>query len=116
MRITKGNINMKRNILITTLLVAATSMIGCNKTQSGAAFGALAGQAIGKDTKGTLIGAGIGMLIGNMADESQRQQDAGKTTRHTTTKRVLNSDGTYSTVGQETTTSTETVDGYQSLP
>ncbi|MGL5964810.1 MAG: OmpA family protein [Fusobacteriaceae bacterium] len=30
----------------------------------GAAFGAIVGQAIGKDTKGTLIGAGIGALAG----------------------------------------------------
>ena len=107
---------MNRNILITTVLVAATSLVGCTKTQSGAAFGALVGQAIGKDTKGTLIGAGVGMLVGNMAEESQRQQDAGKTTRQTTTKTVLNPDGTYSTVGHETTTSTETVGGYQGLP
>lgn len=33
-------------------------------TGVGAAVGAIAGQAIGKDTKGTLIGAGIGAILG----------------------------------------------------
>lgn len=33
-------------------------------TAGGAAVGALAGQLIGKDTKGTLIGAGVGALLG----------------------------------------------------
>ncbi|OGQ96046.1 MAG: hypothetical protein A2521_14335 [Deltaproteobacteria bacterium RIFOXYD12_FULL_57_12] len=41
----------------------------------GAGIGALAGQAIGRDTGGTLLGAGIGTLlgaiVGNAVDQSQ---------------------------------------------
>lgn len=35
-----------------------------NTTQNFPAVGALAGQIIGKDTKGTLIGAAVGSLLG----------------------------------------------------
>ncbi len=61
-----------RKIVASGLL--AVALIGCtgmetlgNKTTGagvGAATGALIGQLIGKDTKGTLIGAGIGGLAG----------------------------------------------------
>ena len=114
---------MNKNILITTLLVAATSMVGCNKTEQGAAFGAgigaLAGQAIGGNSKGTLIGAGVGALLGGAIGNSETKEygnNGSYTTRSSTTRTVLNPDGTTTTTGQETTNSTETVDGYQSLP
>lgn len=69
-----------------TLLVLITYMAGCEtKAGTGAAVGAgggaLAGQAIGRNTEGTLIGAGVGAvggyLIGNEMDKSEsRNQQA----------------------------------------
>lgn len=61
-------------------------LAGCNaqvnKAQSGAAMGgvggALVGQAIGRDTKATLIGAAVGTMlgymVGNEMDKYDRQQ------------------------------------------
>jgi len=64
--------------LFTTLSVAALltcSLLGCTKTEEGAAWGAgigaLAGQAIGGDTGSTLIGAGAGALLGGAIGNSQ---------------------------------------------
>jgi outer membrane protein OmpA-like peptidoglycan-associated protein len=65
--------------LLTFLLAAAIALAGCSqpmtKTQKGAAIGtgvgaaagAGLGQAIGHDTKSTLIGAGIGAVVGGLA-------------------------------------------------
>ena len=116
---------MNKTFLITTMVTASAFLTGCNKTEQGASFGAgigaLAGQAIGGDTEGTLIGAGIGALLGGAIGNDQepaRQQfpnSNGITTRETTTRRVLNSDGTYTTHGEETTRSAETVSGYEGL-
>lgn len=52
----------------------------------GAGIGALMGQAIGRDTEGTLLGAGIGTLlgaiVGNAADQShQAARDAAITNK-----------------------------------
>lgn len=71
---------MKNTKKILTSLLLGLTLVGCtsspfldetgsvNKktsgTAGGAAAGALIGQLIGKDTKGTLIGAGIGALAG----------------------------------------------------
>lgn len=55
-------------LLLTSSLLGACSTVNVNKktsgTAGGAAAGAVIGQLIGKDTKGTLIGAGIGALAG----------------------------------------------------
>jgi uncharacterized protein YcfJ len=122
---TKGIHKMNRTTLITTVLSASALLVGCNKTEEGATWGAgigaLAGQAFGGDTEGTLIGAGVGALIGGAIgndQESSRQQfpnSNGITARETTTRRVLNPDGTYTTYGEETTRSAETVSGYHGL-
>jgi len=113
------------NKVITTLgLVSVLSLTGCNKTESGASFGAgigaLAGQAIGGDTEATLIGAGIGALVGGAVGNDQQNQHHqalnGMTQRRSTTRTVLNPDGTYTTVGTETTDSYQREDGYQGLP
>ena len=109
------------------------SLIGCagnspqtNGALMGAGLGALAGQAIGGDTDATLIGAGVGALAGTVmggqqewegrGSNSEARRQHGQTTRSSTTRRVLNPDGTYTTEGTETTESTETTDGYQGLP
>ena len=77
---------MKRRIPILALVAALTSsaglLSGCNDAQSGAllgaGIGALAGQAIGGDTKATVIGAavggGAGYVIGNESDKAKHQQ------------------------------------------
>ena len=69
--------------LILTFIVAAVLTTGCvTKTGSGAllggALGALAGQAIGKDTKGTLIGAGVGAAIGGAIGNQEDARDGNK--------------------------------------
>ena len=115
------------NKVITTIgLVSVFSLTGCNKTEEGASFGAgigaLAGQAIGGDTEATLIGAGVGALLGGAIGNDQQSHNNsyntpnGMTQRRSTTRTVLNADGTYSTVRSETTDSYEQQDGYQGLP
>ena len=65
----------KAIIGMTIATIATGSLLGCNKTEEGAAWGAgigaLAGQAIGGDTGATLIGAGAGALIGGAVGNSQ---------------------------------------------
>ena len=114
------------NKIITTLgIVSVLTLTGCNKTESGASWGAgigaLAGQAIGGNTEATLIGAGVGALLGGAIGNDQQQQRQhqalnGYTQRRSQTRTVLNPDGTYTTVGSETTDSYEQQDGYQGLP
>ncbi len=72
---------MKRLILATVLLVffaAGCTAPGYYNTQrgavGGAGLGALAGQAIGRNTESTLIGAGIGGLMGTVIGNSYDQQ------------------------------------------
>lgn len=75
---------MKKNILIVSLLATMFLSVSCAtipedryNTQKGAAIGAgigaLLGQAIGRDTEGTLIGAGIGTLFGAIAGNAVDQ-------------------------------------------
>ena len=115
------------NKVITTLgVVSVLTLTGCNKTESGASFGAgigaLAGQAIGGNTEATLIGAGIGALVGGAVGNDQQNQNQhhqalnGYTQRRSQTRTVLNPDGTTTTVGSETTDSYQQEDGYQGLP
>lgn len=117
---------MKTNTtLIITTVLTAVSLVGCNKTEEGASWGAgigaLAGQAIGGDTESTLIGAGAGALLGGLIGNDQQNQqqqnhNGSYTQRRSTTRTVLNPDGTYSTTGAETTESYQESDGYQGLP
>jgi surface antigen len=66
---------------ITSLILAsvfALSLSGCTTTEQtaigGAAAGALIGQVAGKDTKATLIGAGIGAVSGAVIGKSMEKQ------------------------------------------
>ena len=81
-------------IMLLTILCLTASCAGVPpdryNTQKGAAvgagIGALMGQAIGRDTEGTLLGAGIGTLlgaiVGNAADQSyQAARDAAITNK-----------------------------------
>ena len=72
---------MSRTVLMLGLCLMFVS--GCvTKTGSGAllggALGALAGQAIGKDTKGTLIGAGVGAAVGGAIGNQEDAKDKKK--------------------------------------
>ena len=114
---------MNRTIVgIALTALATTSLLGCTKTEEGAAFGAgigaLAGQAIGGDTGGTIIGAGIGALVGSsmVNDQEEQQQGANESTlRRTTVHETLNPDGTITRTGTTTTTSSQSSDGYSGL-
>ena len=75
---------MKKNTLIVLLLSVMILSASCAtipedryNTQKGAAIGAgigaLLGQAIGRDTEGTLLGAGIGTVIGAIAGNAVDQ-------------------------------------------
>jgi uncharacterized protein YcfJ len=75
---------MKKNMLIVFLLSLMLLSVSCAtvpqdryNTQKGAAIGAgigaLLGQAIGRDTEGTLLGAGIGTVIGAIAGNAVDQ-------------------------------------------
>jgi len=72
----KGLPRMKKFLTTCTVATLLTfSLLGCTKTEEGAAWGAgigaLAGQAIGGDTGATLIGAGAGAIIGGGIGNSQ---------------------------------------------
>ena len=87
---------MKRKKLVAALSLPCllTVLSACQGPNSalrtgglGAAVGALAGQAIGHDTKSTLIGAGVGGIAGYIAgnevdkDNLSRQQEEQRATR-----------------------------------
>ena len=118
---------MNKTLLgLTLTALATTTLLGCSKTEEGAAWGAgigaLAGQAIGGDTGGTLIGAGVGALVGgaignDQEKQQQQQQEAaqGQTIRRTTIHETLDADGNVVRTGTTTTTSSQTSDGYTGL-
>ncbi len=60
---------------VSIFTIVSVALLGCTKTEEGAAWGAgigaLAGQAIGGDTGGTLIGAGAGAIVGGAIGNSQ---------------------------------------------
>ncbi len=94
---------MKGKKSIASMLLALT-LIGCtgspygNKATGaagGAAAGALLGQIIGKDTKGTLIGAGVGALAGLGWGAYRDQQEAELKARLKNTGVQVNRDGEY---------------------
>jgi len=115
---------MNKNLILTMGVSTLICLTGCNKVEEGASWGAgigaLAGQAIGNNTESTLIGAGAGAIIGGMFGNDQQQghynSDGSYTQRRSQTRTVLNADGTYTTVGTETTDSYQEQDGYQGLP
>lgn len=87
----------KMFLLAPCVLVISSCAVPHNGSQPylgagiGAALGAIAGQAIGKDTEGTLIGGAAGAIIGYLIAEhivSRNNQIAGATqTRNTMPKR-----------------------------
>jgi uncharacterized membrane protein YebE (DUF533 family) len=77
---------MKRAAILILVLATGLATYSCAtegyNTQKGAALGAiggaLAGQAIGRNTAGTLIGAAGGALVGAIAGNAVDQERAGR--------------------------------------
>lgn len=91
---------MKKNILIVLTLSVLLLSVSCAtipqdryNTQKGAAIGAgigaLLGQAIGRDTEGTLLGAGIGTVVGAIAGNAVDQDYQAARDAATLNKRVV---------------------------
>jgi hypothetical protein len=123
-----------------TILIGTTLIMGGCGTLAGAGIGALAGQAIGGNTTATLIGAGIGAASGLILEEVdkdnkqktaaqvaaaeervryeewQRRERKGYATHKSTTRRILNPDGTVTETGTEIVTSEQQTSGYEGLP
>lgn len=73
----------KQTVILFSILILSSSCVGTtNKAQTGglggAAGGALIGQIIGRDTKSTLLGAGIGGLLGYMIGNEMDKTDQQK--------------------------------------
>ena len=94
---------MKKIVMITVILsvvVAGCANTGRYNTQKGAAIGAgagaIAGQAIGRNTESTLIGTGVGALLGTIvgnyedqrATELSSRPDPGQANYHEQTRYV----------------------------
>ncbi len=68
-------------LIIMSMVVVGCANTGRYNTQKGAAagagLGAIAGQAIGRNTEATLLGAGVGTLLGSIYGnlEDQRASD-----------------------------------------
>ena len=60
---------------LTTSGCATTPSKGTSGAAIGAATGAIAGQAIGRDTKGTLLGAAVGGLLGYIIGNEMDKYD-----------------------------------------
>ena len=77
---------MKKNfVFLVCIVVLTVALSGCgnyarNAALAGAGAGAVTGQAIGKSTESTLIGAAVGMFLGymggNEADKYQKNYRA----------------------------------------
>jgi outer membrane lipoprotein SlyB len=91
---------MKKNILIALIFSVLFLSVSCAtipqdryNTQKGAAIGAglgaLLGQAIGRDTEGTLLGAGIGTVVGAIAGNAVDQDYQAARDAATLNKRVV---------------------------
>lgn len=85
-------------VLLALTLISCTGAEYNNKvtgTLGGTVTGALVGQLIGKDTKGTLIGAGIGALAGLGWGAYRDQQEVELRARLKNTGVEVNRDGEY---------------------
>lgn len=80
-------------LLLFTAASCATVPEDRYNTQKGAAIGAgigaLLGQAIGRDTQGTLLGAGIGTVVGAIAGNAVDQEYQAARDAAATNKRVV---------------------------
>jgi outer membrane lipoprotein SlyB len=67
-------------LIIVSMVVAGCANTGRYNTQKGAAagagLGAIAGQAIGRNTEATLLGAGVGTVLGSLFGNLEDQRAA----------------------------------------
>jgi uncharacterized protein YcfJ len=90
---------MKVKVCIFVLLTLFTAVISCAAPQEryntqrgaalGAGLGAVAGQAIGRNTEATLLGAGIGTLLGAIMGNAVDQTHQAARDAAVTNKRVV---------------------------
>ena len=91
---------MKNNKLTFIVLVITGVFVSCASTSPdryntqkgaviGAGLGAIAGQAIGRNTEGTLIGAGVGTLLGAIIGNAVDQDDQAAREAAMTNKRIV---------------------------
>ena len=92
---------MKKRVMSLAILALLVGVLSCAgprhrghyNTQRGAAvgagLGAIAGQAIGKNTKSTLLGAGIGTLLGSIMGNAVDQSHQAAREAAMTNKRVV---------------------------
>jgi len=102
----KGSITFLLPVVVSCSLLF---FVGCESDAQtggliGAGVGALAGQAIGGDTKSTLIGTavggGAGYMLGNESDKKKTKQEMQQLRQEisTVTVNITNSNGSVSTV------------------
>ena len=90
---------MKKKVMCLALLVLMLTVLSCAAPQDryntqrgaaiGAGLGAVAGQAIGRDTEATLLGAGIGTLLGTILGNAVDQSHQAAREAAMTNKRVV---------------------------
>jgi len=76
---------MKKRVVTLCMLISVAVLFGGCATSTpaqrgaagGAAVGALTGQIVGKNTKSTMIGAGVGALGGALLNDAQSQRGYG---------------------------------------
>ena len=78
----KTEVNKMKKFYI-ALIIMSMAVVGCantgryntqNGAAAGAGLGAIAGQAIGRNTEATLIGAGVGTLLGSIYGNMEDQR------------------------------------------
>ena len=90
---------MKNKMISFAIMLVLLVATGCTTTREryntqrgaaiGAGLGAIAGQAIGRNTEGTLLGAGIGTLLGSIVGNAVDQNHAVAQEAVMTNKRVV---------------------------
>ena len=90
---------MKKKVLGSILFILTIAIVSCATPQNryntqkgaaiGAGLGAVAGQAIGRNTEGTLLGAGIGTLLGTIVGNAVDQGYQASREAVSTNKRVV---------------------------
>ena len=86
-------------LFIMLLIIACTFITGCqNKAEEGAGIGALVGaglgQAIGRNTKSTVIGGAIGAGAGYLIGQHEQNKEVQQNPEQFTQVEFANSDGT----------------------
>ncbi len=95
--------NRNISLFVISLIIAGSFIAGCqNKAEEGAGIGAvsgaLLGQAIGRNTKSTVIGGAIGAGAGYLIGRHEQNQEVQQHPEQFTEVEFPNSDGTNTVV------------------